>query len=301
MLGEAALSQTKAQPRWVMRRLGSIVAALCITLALFALMQAMIAREEAPIEPIRSDAGVSLVAPPADTEADVAEDAAAASAAEASLPAPPEPPPLPAAPPPPVPASTPPPLAPPPAIEPELARIEPGAKPYLGAVAKPKPKPKPKPEPKARPKPKAKPAPAPRPKARPAPQRPQATAPARSGASRSGDQAAGGSAQGRAAKPQPKPKPKAQGVTRAASAISTPQPSYPQAARRARQEGWVDVQFTITASGRVTGVRVVGSSPRGVFDQSALRTVQRWRFRPRMVNGKATSQSTRQRIYFRLR
>lgn len=284
-----------------MWRLGSTVTALCITLALFVLMQAMIGRQESPIELMKGATEVSLVA--AVEQSDAAADDAAAEAA--SLPPLPEPaPPVPSTPPPPVAAPTPAPksaaLTPPPAIEPELARIEPGAKPYLGAVTQPKPKPRaqPKPKPKAKSQPKPK-------QARTQPsQSASRSATRHSPGSGSGDRAASRSnASGRAASAgaRAQGKPKAKGVTRAASPISTPRPPYPPAARRGGKEGWVDVQFTITAKGRVTNPRVVGSSPKGVFDRAARRAVQRWRFRPRMVNGKATTQTARQRIYFRLR
>jgi protein TonB len=287
-----------------MWRLGSTVIAFCITLALFVLMQAMIGRQEAPIELIKGETEVSLVAAAEQSDA-VADDAAVDPEATA-LPPPPEPaPPVPSTPPPPVAAPTPAPLTPPPAIEPELARIEPGAKPYLGAVTQPKPKPKAKPKPRSKPKPKPKARSKPKQaQTQPSPQAAPRSATRPSTGSGSGDRAASRSnASGRAASPgaraQGKPKPK--GVTRAASPISTPRPPYPPAARRAGKEGWVDVQFTITAKGRVSNPRVVGSSPKGVFDQAARRAVQRWRFRPRMVNGKATTQTARQRIYFRLR
>jgi len=40
------------------------------------------------------------------------------------------------------------------------------------------------------------------------------------------------------------------------------------------------VSFTITRSGAVTNVGVISSQPRGVFDQSALDAVRRWRYKP---------------------
>jgi protein TonB len=277
-----------------MQRLGSMAIALCVTLALFALMQAMIGRHQAPVEQVVRDAPVRLAAPSAAPQAAAVEPAAGAATLP---PPPPPPPPLPSAPTEPTPTPSPPQLTPPPAIVPELARIDPGGKPYLGAVAKPKPKPK------ARPKPRP-----PRRAARQAPPKPKASARASASShsrapaerTQSGRPSPSPSAAaGRAA--APKPKAKARGATRSARPVSTPRPPYPRAAKRARQEGWVDVQFTIASSGRVTNVRVVGSSPRGVFDRVAQSTVKRWRFRPRLVNGKARSQSAKQRIHFRLR
>jgi protein TonB len=62
--------------------------------------------------------------------------------------------------------------------------------------------------------------------------------------------------------------------------ISTPPPSYPDHARRARISGYVVVTYTIGTDGRVGNVRVVESSPHGVFEHEVEATLARWRYEP---------------------
>jgi protein TonB len=55
---------------------------------------------------------------------------------------------------------------------------------------------------------------------------------------------------------------------------------YPPRARSRGIEGWVDVAFTVDATGRVTGARVLSAQPAGAFDEAALAAVRRWRYAP---------------------
>jgi protein TonB len=62
-------------------------------------------------------------------------------------------------------------------------------------------------------------------------------------------------------------------------------PDYPQRALLSQTEGWVQVQFTITAAGTVKDARVVAAEPRGVFDDAALKAIGRWRYGPKIESG----------------
>jgi protein TonB len=75
---------------------------------------------------------------------------------------------------------------------------------------------------------------------------------------------------------------------------------YPTAAMRARQEGWVMVSFTVDPDGRTSGIKVVDSQPRHVFDRAAMDAVERYRFTPAMKGGVAVSSVKQQRIEFKL-
>ncbi|HEY8519014.1 MAG TPA: energy transducer TonB [Gammaproteobacteria bacterium] len=55
-------------------------------------------------------------------------------------------------------------------------------------------------------------------------------------------------------------------------------PTYPEAARARRLEGYVEVELTVTPGGTVENARVTASQPSGVFDQAALAAVSRWRY-----------------------
>jgi TonB family protein len=53
---------------------------------------------------------------------------------------------------------------------------------------------------------------------------------------------------------------------------------YPADARRRRVEGYVDVEFTVTALGAVEDAHVKASQPKGTFDAAAIAAVSRWRY-----------------------
>lgn len=104
-------------------------------------------------------------------------------------------------------------------------------------------------------------------------------------------------------KAAPAPKPVAaapQGQTRDVEVVTASPPSYPRAAARDREEGWVEVEFTVTAEGRVVGATVTASDPQRVFDREAIRSIERTKFSPRLENGVAVNATVRRRIEFKL-
>lgn len=62
-------------------------------------------------------------------------------------------------------------------------------------------------------------------------------------------------------------------------------PVYPDRARAQGAEGYVLVEFTIDALGRVVDVRVIEAQPRGLFERAAMDAVRRFRYKPRVVDG----------------
>lgn len=102
------------------------------------------------------------------------------------------------------------------------------------------------------------------------------------------------------ATPAPKPAEKPAGESRDARPISAPAPEYPLAAVRNRQQGWVDVEFTVGADGRVSGAKVTGANPSHVFDHAAIEAVERARYEPKLVDGEPKATVLRRRIVFTL-
>jgi periplasmic protein TonB len=100
-----------------------------------------------------------------------------------------------------------------------------------------------------------------------------------------------------AAPPPPAP---AGGDTHEVVVTSPPVPVYPIAAARNRQEGWVEVEFTVGTDGSVQNPHVAASQPSRVFDREALAAVQRAKFEPKMQNGVAVASTVRRRIEFKL-
>ncbi len=78
-------------------------------------------------------------------------------------------------------------------------------------------------------------------------------------------------------------------------------PRYPRRAASRHIEGWVRVEFTITREGTVKDARVVDAQPKSIFNRAALRAIAKWKFKPKMVNGKAVEQRAAQILQFKLR
>lgn len=77
------------------------------------------------------------------------------------------------------------------------------------------------------------------------------------------------------------------GVDTDAAPLVRVNPDYPPRAASAGIEGWVQVRYTISASGAVINAEIVDSSPPRVFDDAALKAIARWRYNPKVENGQA--------------
>jgi protein TonB len=64
-------------------------------------------------------------------------------------------------------------------------------------------------------------------------------------------------------------------------------PRYPIKAARDGKEGYVVLSFTINEIGGVDDVKVIEAQPKRLFDKEARRALKRWKYRPKMVDGKA--------------
>ncbi|HET9862338.1 MAG TPA: TonB family protein [Steroidobacteraceae bacterium] len=75
-------------------------------------------------------------------------------------------------------------------------------------------------------------------------------------------------------------------------------PKFPTALGNRRMDGWVELEFTVRTDGSTGDIVVTNSSPRKLFDASAVRAVSQWRYKPVMLNGKAVEQRAAVRIRF---
>ncbi len=67
-------------------------------------------------------------------------------------------------------------------------------------------------------------------------------------------------------------------------------PKYPVQAARDGKEGWVKLQFTINEVGGVEDIVVLEAQPKRLFDREARRALAKWKYRPKIVDGKPVKQ-----------
>lgn len=77
-------------------------------------------------------------------------------------------------------------------------------------------------------------------------------------------------------------------------------PKYPARAASRHIEGWVKIEFTITTDGDVDDAVVVEAEPAEVFDEAALKAINQWKFKEKIVNGVAVEQRAVQTLQFKL-
>jgi periplasmic protein TonB len=66
---------------------------------------------------------------------------------------------------------------------------------------------------------------------------------------------------------------------------------------RAHCEGVAVLWCVVSAKGKVTGVQVIKALGDG-FDENAMKTVRKWRFKPAMLNGKPVPAKTLVEVHF---
>ena len=78
-------------------------------------------------------------------------------------------------------------------------------------------------------------------------------------------------------------------------------PQYPIRAADRGIQGWVEVQFTISAAGTVRDPVVVDAEPATVFNRAALRAIRKWKYSPKIEEGVAVDRpDVRVRLHFNL-
>lgn len=78
-------------------------------------------------------------------------------------------------------------------------------------------------------------------------------------------------------------------------------PIYPRRALEQGVEGSVLVRYTVTTSGAVKDVVVVEADPRGYFERAAVKAAEKYKYKPRIINGVAVEvPGVQTRIHFDL-
>jgi protein TonB len=68
--------------------------------------------------------------------------------------------------------------------------------------------------------------------------------------------------------------------------IKRVEPVYPAEAARAGTSGFVEVEFTVDATGKVATVSVVNAKPSRTFETAAVKAVKQWMFAPGADGGR---------------
>jgi protein TonB len=82
--------------------------------------------------------------------------------------------------------------------------------------------------------------------------------------------------------------------------VKSVNPAYPKKAELSKIQGWVELDFTVAASGAVKDIAVHAASAPGVFEDAAIGALARWRYKPVLRDAKAVPQRARIRIRFTL-
>jgi protein TonB len=78
-------------------------------------------------------------------------------------------------------------------------------------------------------------------------------------------------------------------------------PRYPNRALSRGIEGWVLLEFTIDQLGQAVDLAVIEADPKGMFDRAALNAIKKWKYRPKMQDGRPTMRpGVRQLISFNI-
>ena len=81
---------------------------------------------------------------------------------------------------------------------------------------------------------------------------------------------------------------------------SAPPPEYPRTALSRQAEGWVEVEFRVTADGTTQDVTVSDASHERLFRNEAIEAIENWEFEPRIFLGTAIPQRSYVRLRFSL-
>ncbi len=89
-------------------------------------------------------------------------------------------------------------------------------------------------------------------------------------------------------------------VDRMPQAVAAAQPLYPYRAKRRGIEGRVEVRFLVDTRGRTSLFEILQSEPPGEFDQTVMKTVKNWKFKPAIKDGRPVETWVKNTFVFKL-
>ena len=82
------------------------------------------------------------------------------------------------------------------------------------------------------------------------------------------------------------------------SLVKRVSPRIPKSALTRGQSGWVDIFFTVTPEGETTDISIRASEPGELFDNAAIRAVEKWEFEPFEYRGQLISKRVGTKLVF---
>ena len=80
------------------------------------------------------------------------------------------------------------------------------------------------------------------------------------------------------------------GTNQQAMPLYRVEPRYPAKALKRGAEGYVIMSFTIDETGRPIDIQVTEANPRRMFEREAMRALKKWKYQPKVIDGKAIAQ-----------
>ncbi|SDD81676.1 energy transducer TonB [Kordiimonas lacus] len=77
-------------------------------------------------------------------------------------------------------------------------------------------------------------------------------------------------------------------------------PTYPRRALIDGVEGWVILDFTVSEMGTVENAVVIDANPKGYFERAALKAIQKFKYKPTVVDGQPRASRGQFRMTFEL-
>ncbi|MCB2106750.1 MAG: energy transducer TonB [Rhodobacteraceae bacterium] len=71
-------------------------------------------------------------------------------------------------------------------------------------------------------------------------------------------------------------------------------PQYPERAASRGIEGWVQLGFTVNETGSCEDIVVIAADPPEIFNRAAIRALERWRYKPKVDDGRPVKQYNQQ-------
>ncbi|NRB23287.1 energy transducer TonB [Shewanella sp.] len=56
------------------------------------------------------------------------------------------------------------------------------------------------------------------------------------------------------------------------------------------KSGYVQLQYDVDSKGKTENIQVIKSQPEGIFDDAAVRALSKWKYNPKIADGKPVKQ-----------